>query len=85
VICSDGVSNSQLKTFVKHEINDFKAAFRHFQIERDVKLTVIVVQKRVTTRLFRPCPSHSRTGQCDVFKCKGEESHHSPAPGKILS
>lgn len=81
-IYRDGVSNSQLDTFVRKELQDIEAAFRHFNIR--VNLTCVVVQKRVTTRLFKICPKFGNTRAfCDHPKCEGEESHHSPAPGIV--
>jgi hypothetical protein len=78
-VCSDGVSNSQLETFVRHEMRDFESAFRKFNLQ--IKLTVVVVQKRITNRLFFQCPGPNK---CYLPKCNGSEAFHSPPPGTHL-
>ncbi len=63
---------------MRHEMRDFEAAFRKYNLQ--TKLTVVVVQKRITNRLFWPCPRKSG-GQCPLRKCDGTEDYHSPPPG----
>jgi len=82
IVYRDGVSNSQLRSFVEEETYEFQQAFTALGLRP--KLTVVVVQKRVTTRLFRECPEFTRRGRCDVHNCRGQESHHSPAPGTVV-
>lgn len=53
VVYRDGVSNSQLDTVVKQEITGYKQAFREVKQNYNPKLTVVVVQKRVSQRFFQ--------------------------------
>lgn len=53
VVYRDGVSNSQLDTVVRQEIMGYKQAFREVKQNYNPKLTVIVVQKRVSQRFFQ--------------------------------
>ena len=46
----DGVSDSQLETFVDVEMRDIQAAAR--QISGAIKVTVVVVKKRIFTRMY---------------------------------
>jgi len=79
----DGVGDSQLANFVRQEIQDFEQAFRELSIKP--KLTVIVVQKRISVRLFQPCPVfHKQATTCSNSKCNGQEAHHSPTPLTVV-
>jgi len=54
--------------------------------DQDVKLTVIVVQKRVNLRLFASCPLFNKTAQrCPVDdRCSGRDAFHSPQAGTVV-
>jgi aubergine-like protein len=84
VVYRDGVGDSQLTTFVRQEINLYKEAFEAKNL--DIKLTVIVVQKRVNLRLFARCPLNARQVQrCPIEgRCNGRDAYHSPMAGTIV-
>jgi len=78
----DGVGDSQLKVFVHKEIKSFEAAFSSLNIAP--KLTVLVVQKKLSIRLFEQCPRYENKGaQCPQPRCSGLEQYHSPIPGTV--
>jgi aubergine-like protein len=85
LVYRDGVGDSQLTTFVRQEINLYKEAFAAKNL--DIKLTVIVVQKRVNLRLFARCPVNARQAQkcpIDPRKCRGRDAYHSPMAGTVV-
>jgi aubergine-like protein len=83
-IYRDGVGDSQLTTFVRQEINLYKEAFEALNL--NIKLTVIVVQKRVNLRLFARCPLNARQAQrCPIEnRCNGRDMYHSPMAGTVV-
>ncbi|KAF5302312.1 hypothetical protein FQA39_LY10351 [Lamprigera yunnana] len=68
VIFRDGVGDGQLKTSRDHEVAQFQSCLRDFGIET-VKLTVIIVQKRINTK---------------VFLRVGPNKFENPQPGSVL-
>lgn len=48
----DGVGDGQLDTVAKYEVKQLLATFKTIEINYQPTLTVIVVQKRINTRLF---------------------------------
>lgn len=83
IVYRDGVGDSQLTTFVRMEIKHYEAAFSALNIRP--KLTVIVVQKRISLRVFGPCPVAHRTAQrCPYNRCRGNERFHSPMAGTVV-
>ena len=52
IIYRDGVSDGQLEIVVKYEIKQLLAAFKAIEINYEPTLTVIIVQKRINTRIF---------------------------------
>lgn len=68
---------------VQREIKLFDAAFKSLNIA--VKLTVLVVEKRLNVRLFESCPIFHKTGPCKQRDgrdpCSGRQPYHSPTPG----
>ncbi|KAH3746047.1 piwi A [Pelomyxa schiedti] len=50
----DGVGDGMLKEVLEKEVTEFDRAFESFPIGYKPKLTVIVVKKRIHTRLFMP-------------------------------
>ena len=94
LVYRDGVGDSQLVTFVRREIAEFKSAFQDENIP-NVKLTVIVVQKRLSTRLYQLCPLYQQktnpssggygSSQCPVDnRCRGQLPYHSPQCGVVV-
>ncbi|XP_071867732.1 argonaute 3 [Bombus fervidus] len=56
IIYRDGVSDGQLQIVVKYEIKQLLASFKSIEINYEPTLTVIIVQKRINTRIFdRSC------------------------------
>ncbi|XP_067134684.1 piwi-like protein Ago3 isoform X2 [Centruroides vittatus] len=51
-IFRDGVSDGQLNHVAKYEVEQFTTSFKHFQQDYNPQLTVVVVQKRINTRIF---------------------------------
>lgn len=87
LVFRDGVGNSQIESFVRKEIALYEAAFKELGVHDTVKLTVITVQKRISTRLYAVCEKYSSQGhrQCSTdAKCNGQNPHHSPAPGTVV-
>jgi aubergine-like protein len=85
IVYRDGVGDSQLNTFVKQEIEDYKKAFKALG-KPDIKVTVIVVQKNVNVRFFHECEKYkSRDAKCraEGRKCDGNQ-FHSPCPGTVV-
>ena len=52
IVYRDGVGDGQLDAVAGHEVEQFYAAFGKFQADYRPKLTVVVVQKRINTKLF---------------------------------
>lgn len=51
-IFRDGVSDGQLNHVSKYEVEQFTTSFKHFQQDYNPQLSVIIVQKRINTRIF---------------------------------
>jgi len=85
IVYRDGVGDSQLTTFVRSEIALYKEAFESLNLS-NMKLVVIVVQKRVNLRLFTACPVFAQQAQrCPIeFKCSGRDKYHSPMCGTVV-
>lgn len=81
----DGVGDSQLNTFVRREIKMYEEAFAAMNLT-NMKLTVIVVQKRVNLRLFARCPVKAGVARkCPIErKCNGRDAYHSPQAGTVV-
>ena len=60
IIYRDGVSDGQLEIVVKYEIKQLLAAFKAIEINYEPTLTVIIVQKRINTRIFEKSSSGLR-------------------------
>lgn len=83
IVMRDGVGNSQINNFVRMEIRLFEAAFKELNIKP--KLVVIIVQKRVSARLFAPCDIYNGAQRCGISKrCEGNEPWHAPKPGTLV-
>lgn len=52
ILYRDGVSNGELPFVKNHEIEQFKDAFKRIDPDYKPKLTFVVVQKRINTKLF---------------------------------
>lgn len=52
IIYRDGVSDGQLEIVVKYEVKQLLASFKAIEINYEPTLTVIIVQKRINTRIF---------------------------------
>ncbi|CAH3013726.1 unnamed protein product [Porites evermanni] len=52
IIYRDGVGDGQLQTVVEHEVSQLKSSFRDIAADYAPKLTVIIVKKRISARLF---------------------------------
>nr|ACV84373.1 argonaute Ast1 variant [Apis mellifera] len=52
IVYRDGVGDGQLDTVAKYEVKQLLATFKTIEINYQPTLTVIVVQKRINTRLF---------------------------------
>lgn len=50
---SDGVGDGQLALCREFEVSQIKAAFRLIDVNYNPKITFIVVQKRINTRIFK--------------------------------
>lgn len=72
IVYRDGVGDSQLNTFVRVEIKNYEAAFN--ALGTNPKLTVIIVQKRISLRIFTP--ERTRQGQPPRFR--------SPSAGTVV-
>lgn len=87
VIYRDGVGDSQINKFVRQEIRDYKKAFA--ELGCSPQMTVVVIQKSISTRLFAECPKHKNpSASCDAgtFRepCDGRVQYHSPKPGTVV-
>jgi len=84
IVYRDGVSNTQLESFVRDEIIRFQQAFSSLQIRP--RLVVIVVQKRVTARMYHECDLyHNRLEYCLTSdRCDGSKPYHSPVVGTVV-
>ena len=69
VVFRDGVGDGQMNTVKQYEVPQFLASFSRFQSNYQPKLAVVVVQKRISTRIF------SRGGPKGVGN---------PSPGTIV-
>jgi aubergine-like protein len=56
IVYRDGVGDGQLGVVVEHEIPQFLSAFKSANADFNPKFAMVVVKKRINTRLF----SHSR-------------------------
>ena len=52
IVFRDGVSDSQLSVVSGYEVEQLSKCFSHFGDSYSPVLTVIIVQKRVNTRIF---------------------------------
>jgi aubergine-like protein len=52
VIYRDGVGDGQLKVSADYEVPQFESCFQHINPEYKPKLTVVICQKRINTRIF---------------------------------
>ena len=52
MIYRDGVGDGQLNVSAEYEVPQFESCFRHVSPDYHPKLTVIVCQKRINTRIF---------------------------------
>ncbi|KAF5284570.1 hypothetical protein FQR65_LT02396 [Abscondita terminalis] len=68
VIFRDGVGDGQLKSCKEYEVAQFESCLRDYSID-NVKLTVVVVQKRINTRIFLK---------------KSTDNFENPMPGCVL-
>jgi len=85
IVYRDGVGNAQLDSFVRHEIKEYVEAFKYLNINPVPKLTVVIVQKRLSVRFFDTCDIWNGANKCRFsFKCNGDQQYHSPLPGSIV-
>ncbi|WAQ95553.1 PIWL2-like protein [Mya arenaria] len=52
VVFRDGVGDGQLNTVADYEVDQLKSTFSHFGEEYCPKMSVVIVQKRINTRIF---------------------------------
>ena len=52
VVFRDGVGDSQLNTVSDYEVDQLRKCFHHFGDEYTPGVAVIIVQKRISTRIF---------------------------------
>ena len=52
IIFRDGVGDSQLAVVAEYEQAQFSSCFAHFGEDYKPKLSIVVVQKRINTRIF---------------------------------
>ena len=52
IIFRDGVGDGQLAVVAEYEQAQFTSCFSHFGPDYEPKLTIVVVQKRINTRIF---------------------------------
>jgi len=81
VVYREGVSNSQLGPYQDLELRAYDEAFQGLGVRP--LLSVVVVQKRVSTRFFLPCGKTQGSKCLDPF-CNGNEKFHSPPPGSVV-
>ncbi|CAK9832967.1 Piwi-like protein Ago3 [Anthophora retusa] len=55
IVYRDGVGDGQIDTVIKYEVKQFLATFKNIEPSYQPTLTVIIVQKRINTRLFAKC------------------------------
>ena len=52
IVFRDGVGDGQLNTVAGYEVDQLKKCFGHFGEEYTPDLAVVIVQKRINTRIF---------------------------------
>jgi aubergine-like protein len=52
VIYRDGIGDGQMAASADHEVPQFESCFQHISPEYHPKLTVVICQKRINTRIF---------------------------------
>lgn len=57
IVYRDGVGDGQIDTVAKYEVKQLLATFKNIEPNYKPSLTVIIVQKRINTRLFAKCVS----------------------------
>lgn len=73
VIYRDGVGDGQLQVSAEYEVPQFESCFQHVSPDYHPKLTVVICQKRINTRIFSALNS-SRSG----------EGLENPPPGTVM-
>lgn len=68
----DGVGDGQLDTVAKYEVKQLLATFKTIEINYQPTLTVIVVQKRINTRLFEISVSLKKKNYLLIFIYKNK-------------
>lgn len=52
IIYRDGVGDGQMKMVAEYEVEQLRSCFSHFGADYNPKLSVVVVQKRINTRIM---------------------------------
>ncbi|XP_015435160.1 PREDICTED: piwi-like protein 1 [Dufourea novaeangliae] len=55
IVYRDGVGDGQIETVAKYEVKQLLATFKNIEPSYQPTLTIIIVQKRINTRLFAKC------------------------------
>lgn len=58
IVYRDGVGDGQIETVAKYEVKQMLATLKNIEPNYQPTLTVIIVQKRITTRLFAKLVSY---------------------------
>lgn len=72
IMYRDGVGDGQMQMVSKYEVEQMRSCFKHFTKDYSPQLTVVVVQKRINTRMY----GVEQQGNRKMLK--------NPAPGTIL-
>ncbi|KAG8178643.1 hypothetical protein JTE90_010554 [Oedothorax gibbosus] len=72
IMYRDGVGDGQMEMISKYEVEQMNSCFKHFTKDYSPQLTVVVVQKRINTRMY----GVEQQGNRKMLK--------NPAPGTIL-
>lgn len=87
LVYRDGVGDSQIEAFVRKEIKQYDLALEELGLANSVKMTIIVVMKRLQERIFQKCPVAARVSrECTVMgrgRCD-KKALHTPLPGTVV-
>lgn len=63
IVFRDGVGDGQVETVAKYEVKQLLATFKNIEPSYQPTLTVVIVQKRINTRLFAKSVSYETRSQ----------------------
>ncbi|GIY42047.1 piwi-like protein 2 [Caerostris extrusa] len=72
IMYRDGVSDGQMEVVSKYEAEQLVSCFKHFSVDYSPSLSVVVVQKRINTRMY------------DVEYQNNRKMFKNPPPGTIF-